>query len=382
MGKPGNTQAPSANRQRTYVSQTDVPRHDLEKAVQVPKALEDHYGGGPASPIDVATSLKSTPGSSWFRMLTGAAIAYGLTDGGSNSVDIKLTPLGRRLVAPTSEGDDRVALREALLKPRIVREFLMKYDRKKLPPAEIAQNVLATLGVDKAAAVRTYEVILESARYAGVLRVMKGGGEWVDLRGAQRSAQPAISTDEQHDDDEGDDHQVIDDEGDGEPVDVEDRDDGAVVDGQESTKPKPIFVGHGKNKGPLGKVEDILKSFNIPYKTAISEASLGQPIPTKVKNVMRECGSAILIFTKDEKFLDAEGAEVWRPSENVVYELGAASLAYDDRVVIFMEEGLTFPANFESIGHIPFEANRVEAKAMDLIKELIGFKLLNVTPAG
>src|SRR5205807_8332632 len=109
--------------------------------------------------------------------------------------------------------------------------------------------------------------------------------------------------------------------------------------GPEPAKPKPIFVGHGKDKGPLAKVEEILKSFNIPYKVAIAEANLGQPIPTKVKNVMRECGSAILTFTKDEKFLDADGNEVWRPSENVVYELGAASLAYDDRVVIFMEDG-------------------------------------------
>lgn len=101
-----------------------------------------------------------------------------------------------------------------------------------------------------------------------------------------------------------------------------------------------------------------------------------------MKTVMRECGSAILIFTKDERFNDADGNEVWRPSENVVYELGAASLAYDDKVVIVMEDGLAFPANFESIGHITFQPDAIEANTMDLIKELIGFKLLNVTPAG
>ncbi len=97
---------------------------------------------------------------------------------------------------------------------------------------------------------------------------------------------------------------------------------------------------------------------------------------------MKECGSAILIFTKDEQFVDSDGNEIWRPSENVVYELGASSLAYDDRVVIFMEEGLTFPANFDSIGHITFQPDAIEAKTMDLLKELIGFGLLKVTPAG
>lgn len=53
-------------------------------------------------------------------------------------------------------------------------------------------------------------------------------------------------------------------------------------------------------------------------------------------------GEAILIFTRDEKFFD----EIWRPSENVVHELGATSFAYSDRIVIFKEKGLHFPLTF------------------------------------
>ncbi len=30
---------------------------------------------------------------------------------------------------------------------------------------------------------------------------------------------------------------------------------------------------------------------------------------------MEECGSAILLFTKDELFYDADKKEIWRPSE-------------------------------------------------------------------
>jgi predicted nucleotide-binding protein len=94
---------------------------------------------------------------------------------------------------------------------------------------------------------------------------------------------------------------------------------------------------------------------------------------------MNECGSAILIFTKDEKFHDPDGNELWRPSENVVYELGAASFAYEDRVVIFKEKGINFPTNFSSVGYIEFEENAIEAKTMDLLKELIGFGLVKLT---
>jgi predicted nucleotide-binding protein len=145
---------------------------------------------------------------------------------------------------------------------------------------------------------------------------------------------------------------------------------------------KPIFIGHGKKKGPLEKIEKFLVQFGIPHKVAVDEPNLGRPIPTKVRDVMKECGSAILIFTKDEKLLDVEGKEMWRPSENVVYELGAASFEYENRIVIFMEEGLNFPANFESIGHITFEEDGIEAKTSALLQELIGFGLVKVTPTG
>ena len=144
--------------------------------------------------------------------------------------------------------------------------------------------------------------------------------------------------------------------------------------------PKPIFLGHGKNKTPLKSLEEILRQLGVAHRTTIKEANLGRPIPQKVKETMLECGSAILIFTKDEKFLDADGKEIWRPSENVVHELGAASFAYEDRVVILKERGIDFPTNFESVGYIEFDANSLEAQTMEILKELIGFGLVKVTP--
>jgi predicted nucleotide-binding protein len=145
--------------------------------------------------------------------------------------------------------------------------------------------------------------------------------------------------------------------------------------------PKDIFVGHGKKKGPLDKLCKLLDQFRIPYKVAEGEPNLGRPIPAKVKQTMQQCGSAILIFTKDEKFFDENGIELWRPSENVVHELGAASYAYEDRVVILKEAGIDLPSNFSSIGYIEFEEGAIESKTADLLKELIGFGLVKIMPA-
>ena len=56
---------------------------------------------------------------------------------------------------------------------------------------------------------------------------------------------------------------------------------------------------------------------------------------------------------------DGETEEVWRPSENAVYELGAASILYENRIVIFKEKGVTFPSDFSDLGYIEFEKDQL-----------------------
>ncbi|MFQ5685012.1 MAG: TIR domain-containing protein [Candidatus Binatia bacterium] len=99
----------------------------------------------------------------------------------------------------------------------------------------------------------------------------------------------------------------------------------------------------------------------------------------KVADVMGECGAAILSFTADEEFRSAEGNTIWKPSENVVYELGAASVLYGGKIIIFKEESVHFPTNFRDIGYIDFEKDALSAKVNDLFKELISFGLIKVT---
>jgi hypothetical protein len=99
-----------------------------------------------------------------------AAIAYGLTDGGVNAIAIKLTSLGKRLVAPEAEGEDITARREAILKPRILREFFERYRRAKLRGDVIAGNVLKSLNLPADRVQSAIEIIKANGRYAGIIR--------------------------------------------------------------------------------------------------------------------------------------------------------------------------------------------------------------------
>ena len=99
---------------------------------------------------------------------------------------------------------------------------------------------------------------------------------------------------------------------------------------------------------------------------------------------MHECSAGIFIFTKDEKFLRETSVgqeEVWRPSENVVYELGVANILWDRKIIIVREEGVNFPTDFSDLGYITFKDGEIASKALETVKELIALDLIRVTAA-
>ena len=208
------------------------------------------------------------------------------------------------------------ALRQAILKPSVFNKFFEDYGDKKLPSLEMLGKILMSdYGVPESFADECASLIVENGRFVGIIRDIGG------------SPHVIIQTEE----DEG----IINPKGtipkEIPKLPIEEGDTEHKLTSPEAaqfSKPKPIFIGHGKNKSPLEKLQKLLSSFQIPYRVTTEEANLGRPIPQKVKDTMIQCGSAILIFTCDEKFHDAEGNEIWRPSENVGHELGASSFLY------------------------------------------------------
>jgi hypothetical protein len=307
-------------------------------------------------------------------MLCGAAVGYGVTGGGPNAPEISLTDLGRRIVAPLEEGDDHQARREAVLIPTVVRAFLEKYDGSPLPSDQIAYNVLESMGVPRARAEAVFSLIVDNAQSVNFLKTIKEK-QYVDLGGAVSPARlvpPAARTENVDDlDDESDDGETA-----GTPSNL-----GTELPTRRTDFPSrqsnAIFLGHGKNRKPLEQLIKILDEYGIPHKEAVAEPNAGRPIPVKVADTMRECGAAILIFTADESYVDNAGNEVWKASENVAHELGAASVLYDNRIVIFKEDLVSLASNYSSIGYIEFAKDKLGDKGLDLFRELVGFKLVS-----
>lgn len=348
---------------RTRISQQDIPVYSLEDALKIPRAIIENRAGRPSTPIQVAQALNIPPDSRRFRDLCGSAIAYGLTNGGYNANRISVQELARGIITPIEEGQEVIAKREAALKPRIIGEFIKKYDGSPLPRRDIALNVLTELRVPRERADSIYNMILDTAGAIGIIKVIQGK-QYIEI-----GAEVIQSTDE-----EGGGGEAF--EESGEKVTE------GIYRGETEEKKelgKGIFIAHGKNKKPLEQLKKILDQFRVPYKVAVDEPNLGRPISSKAKEIMEACNCAILVFTCDEEFLDKEGKSIWRPSENVVYELGASNYLYDNRIVILKEEGVQFPSNFSDIGYIAFKKDQLESKSLDVIKELIGFGIVKVS---
>ncbi len=101
---------------------------------------------------------------------------------------------------------------------------------------------------------------------------------------------------------------------------------------------------------------------------------------------MQECSAGIFVFTKDEQFFKQEKGseeyiEIWRPSENAVYELGAASILYETKIIILKEDGVVFPSDFSDLGYITFAKGEIKSKALEILKELVGLGLVKVQAA-
>jgi hypothetical protein len=349
---------PAKAKRAARLNQSDVPAHTLTGALRVAEALRDDWAKKSAAPLDLAASLNQSPTGSSFRMLTGAAMAYGLTEGAAQSAQITLTELGQRCVAPLTEGDDAVAMREAVLKPRVIREFLEKYDNNGLPQKTIALNVLESLGVPGAAADRAYEMIVDNAQALGLLLDIKGK-KYVKLNA------PAATPTQQPSEVEP-------------PLDAaqlyapDDDDDSYRLSEAPELPTKPptdpqtnnrVFITHGRNATVVEQIKKILTYGKFEPVVSAQLQTVAKPVPDKVMDDMRSCSAAIVHVGIERVLLDESGEQHPQINSNVLIEIGAAMALYNRRFVLLVERGVSLPSNLQGLYEVRYEGEQLEFDA-------------------
>jgi hypothetical protein len=132
------------------------PKHPLEDALSVAKALEDKNAGNPMPAQQVAVAIGFKQPTDWrFLDLARSAEQYGLVSRSGTKGPISLTQVGRDVVAPGSPSQRSAALLQSF---RAVAQFAnveKHYGGKRIPEDEFFFNTLA----------RDYEVPRDRAEH-------------------------------------------------------------------------------------------------------------------------------------------------------------------------------------------------------------------------
>lgn len=356
---------PSEQKKRQYLSQSDVPSYSLEEALKVPRAIQDNYGGKPVTPVQLARALDILPTSGSFRMLCGASIAYGLTEGGYNAAEIKLQRLAVRIVKPLKEDDDLAAKHEALLTPRVIGEFLHKYDGAPIPREDIAQNVLSDMGVPPERAQDVFTFMVESAESLGLISDIKGK-KYVDLKGigTQPPAEQPSESIELPSEESSRERQT---EKPLAPLVPKKQ----TPTGIDEFRRRRVFITHGKDKSFVEPVKKLLKFGELEPVVAVERQSVSQPVPDKVMDDMRSCGAAIIHVDVEQKLVDKDEKEHVVLNPNVLIEIGAAMALYGHRFILLVRTGVTLPSNLQGLFEVRYDGDTLGGDATIRLLEAI-----------
>ena len=383
MGKAKKKAAAVTQSKRVYVKQSDVPAASLDEALRIPQAILDHYAGDSATPLQVAKALNMDPNGSQIRLLSGAAIAFGLIEGGAQAAAMSITDLARRILRPKQEDDDLAAKREAVLKPRVFGDFLTKYDRHAFPRQDIALNVIEEMGVPRGKAEEVLERIDSSARSVGFLEEIKGK-TYVTLEGV---AAANCSDNEEEELEQP------------KPADIPTRAErprtavpppavqpkgsaltAAIADDQRRRK---VFITHGKNRDLVEPIKRLLEYGELEPVVSVDRQSVSKPVPEKVLDDMRASGAAIIHVDADRTIVDKNGSEHVLLNPNVLIEIGAAMAFYGRRFILLVREGVKLPSNLQGLYEVRYTGDTLDAdatiKLLEAVKDIKNYALPSQT---
>jgi hypothetical protein len=164
--KASTAARPASNRSAAHLAK--YPRHSVERALRIPRALHEQNGGNPATIKEAArfTGIQGVSGD--FRTEVSSAKKYGfLRDEDGHLV---LEPRARRAISPQSSTDRRDALREAVLAAPDLSAVYNFYRGESLPDDQFFINALTDrFGIPLDKVTEFLTIFNESIRVAELL---------------------------------------------------------------------------------------------------------------------------------------------------------------------------------------------------------------------
>ncbi|SRR6266487_2379177 len=326
---------------------SEFPKHTLEQALGVAQALYEKNGGQPMPPTDTAIAMGISPGSSSYRVILASSLKYGLTSGSYKADRIALQDLGRNIVEPTSVEAKRQALVSAALAPPTFRRMFEYFKGKKVPEPTFFQNtVTREFEVPREHAAKCVDVFIANMDSVGLVRTA-ATGKWLSSDATLPT--PLAPT---------------------EPEPEEAVAASVPSGSRPTTSPtsplfltttvESVFIAHGKNRRLLDQVKQIVEFGK--FKAVVSEEreTTAIPVPDKVIADMHQSQAGIIIVSADEKVKDEDGTESYKINDNVLIEIGAATVLYKRKVILLWDKRITVPSNLKGLYRCEFEGDTLD----------------------
>lgn len=335
------------------------PAFALEETLSVARAIQANNAGQPMNRVLLATAMGYSPSTTKFRELLSSSIKYGLTKGSEKASAIEVLELGARAISPTNSPDRAEARRQAFFSVPLYKRIADHYTNNKVP--DLLPMILGRppYGIDLEWAEDVAKSFRENARFLGYLQP-NGFLVLEQSEGLQPAVEAAVEA----------------------AVETEvtpDAPDAPDVSEAPDDKPLRFFIAHGKKHLPLNQLTKLLDGWGVKHAVAKDEPHEGRPIPEKVADTMKGCTAGIFIFTAEDGYFDEAGQPLPQPNLNVVFELGAASLLYGRKIVVFKQRGVEFPSDFDDLGYISFEGDNLKSAGIELLNELIKLGAVRMT---
>ncbi|MDP4119980.1 MAG: nucleotide-binding protein [Bacillota bacterium] len=364
------TETNDTKEKRKVLRQTELPLCIFEEALRIPKTIWDQFAGKEAPSIQIAKAIDVSPSSSKWLDIAGSAVAYGLTTDGYNVQKIGLTKLGKRIVSPTIDGDDKIAISESVQIPTYLNRFYSHYGNgNKLPNDNIAENMLISWGVPKDKAKSAFEIIKKNGLFAGIITEDKGN-YYVQTNLSDTSVNITDISD------------VICKEN-NEYSQIPNELLGKMNITKETTQCEKenvkinnnVFVSHGKNKQMVDQLKQLLEFGNFSPVISVERETTAIPVPDKVFNDMRACSAGIIHIEGERHFLDDKGDEHYLINENVLIEIGAAIALYSSKVILLCKEGTKLPSNLQGLYRCEYTGGQLDYQStIKLLKTINEFR--------
>jgi hypothetical protein len=120
---------------------SNYPRHEVEKALRIPRAILDQNAGRACTEMDAAKFIGLTNIRGPFKVEISSALKYGFLER-PNPGSIVPTELAKKVIRPQSPEDTLNGLREAILNAPVISDVYKHYRGENIPDRQFFENAL------------------------------------------------------------------------------------------------------------------------------------------------------------------------------------------------------------------------------------------------